>query len=66
MATVVIVGGAVWKLSSRLTASEEKWKAISSDITIMRTNHLHHIEKDIEEVKGYIKMFIEHLIKKAE
>jgi len=66
IATVVIVGGAVWRLSARLAATEEKWKAVSEEITLMRTNHLHHIEKDIDELKGYIKLFLEHLIKKGQ
>ena len=66
IATLVIVGGAVWKLSAKMAASEERWKAMSDDLTTLRTNHLHHIEKDIEELKSYIKMFVEHLITKGQ
>lgn len=58
LATVAIVGGAVWRLSSKISTVETL-------ATTLRDNHFHHMEADMLEVKGYIKMFVEHLIKRG-
>lgn len=58
-ATLVLIGGLVWKLSASISA-------LKTSVHIIETNHLKHIEDDIREVKEFLKILLTNAIKLKE
>lgn len=54
-ATVILVGGLVWKLASEIAA-------LKVSVSTIQNNHLTHIEADIRDIKDYLKILFSHAV----